>query len=41
MIKSGGEGYLGPAECHAPMIRFNLIGAILKSLWKHWQSFAK
>ena len=35
------EGYLSAVECHTLMNRFNVVGAMLKSLWKHWQSFAK
>lgn len=35
------EGYLGAAECEVLENRFNVVGAMLKSLWKHWQSFAK
>ena len=33
------EGYLSVIK--ALEDRFNIVGAMLKSLWKHWQSFAK
>lgn len=35
------EGHLSPADCDALGNRFNLLGAMLKSLWKHWKSFAR
>ncbi len=35
------EGYLSAADCDALENRFNVVGAMLKSLWKHWQNFAK
>jgi len=35
------EGYLSAHECEALVNRFNVVGAMLKSLWKHWQNFAK
>jgi four helix bundle protein len=35
------EGYLNPEKCDELANRFNLVGAMLRSLWKNWQSFAK
>jgi four helix bundle protein len=35
------EGFLSAADCDILANRFNLVGAMLKSLWKNWQSFAK
>lgn len=35
------EGYLNPSDHKVLENRFNIVGAMLKSLWKHWQSFAK
>ena len=35
------EGYLSPATCEELVNRFNVVGAMLRSLWKNWQSFAK
>ena len=34
------EGYAGSAEADALGNRFNLVGAMLKSLWKNWKNFA-
>jgi len=35
------EGFVSPALCEDLTNRFNILGAMLKSLWKHWQSFSK
>ena len=35
------ESYLDSGRCAELTNRFNLVGAMLKSLWKHWKSFAK
>lgn len=35
------EGYLSASDHKALENRFNVVGAMLKSLWKHWQSFAR
>lgn len=35
------EGYLSAAQCDQLSNRFNVVGAMLKSLWKQWQSFPK
>jgi len=35
------EGYLSAALCDQLSDRFNVVGAMLKSLWRHWQSFPK
>src|SRR5271167_3901829 len=31
------EGFLNPALCEDLTNRFNILGAMLKSLWKRWQ----
>ena len=33
------EGYLSVAQCNQLSNRFNVVGAMLKSLWKQWQRF--
>jgi 23S rRNA-intervening sequence protein len=35
------EGYLPVAECDQLSNRFNVVGAMLKSLWKQWQTYSK
>jgi|SRR5579863_10277717 len=35
------EGYLNPQKFDEFANRFNLVSAMLRSLWKNWQSFAK
>ncbi len=35
------EGHLSSTDCDEFSNRFNLVGAMLKSLWKNWKSFAK
>ena len=35
------EGYLSPAQCDELSNRFNVVGAMLKSLWKQWQTYPK
>jgi len=35
------EGYLSREKCEEIGNRFNVIGAMLKSLWKNWKSFTK
>jgi len=35
------EGYLSQEKCDDMANRFNVVGAMLRSLWKNWQSFAK
>jgi four helix bundle protein len=35
------EGYLITNECEELQNRFNVISAMLRSLWKNWQSFRK
>jgi len=35
------EGFLSSADCDGFANRFNLVGAMLTSLWKHWKSFTK
>jgi four helix bundle protein len=35
------EGYLSSALCEQFSNRFNIIGAMLKSLWKQWQDYSK
>ena len=35
------EGYLSAATCDELANRFNVVGAMLRSLWKNWQSFTK
>src|SRR5271167_878388 len=35
------EGYLSAAQCGQLSNRFNVVGAMLKSLWRQWQSFPK
>jgi len=35
------EGYLDQKESGELSNRFGLLGAMLKSLWKHWQSFER
>jgi four helix bundle protein len=34
------ESYLTAADAEALLNRFNLVGAMLKSLWKNWKTFA-
>jgi four helix bundle protein len=34
------EGYANAVEADALANRFNLVGAMLKSLWKNWKNFA-
>src|SRR5260370_23081994 len=33
------EGYLSAEECFRLENRFNVLGAMLKSLWKQWKNF--
>ena len=33
------EGFLSAAECSALVNKFNVVGAMLKSLWKQWKNF--
>ncbi len=35
------EGHLSSADCDLLYNRFNLLGAMLKSLWKQWKNFTK
>ena len=35
------EGYLSQEKCDDSANRFNVVGAMLRSLWKNWQSFVK
>jgi len=35
------EGYLKQEECGEFANRLNVVGAMLRSLWKNWQSFTK
>jgi four helix bundle protein len=35
------EGYVSPARCDELSNRFNVVGAMLKSLWKRWQTYPK
>lgn len=35
------EGYLRHEECEQFENRFNIVGAMLRSLWKNWKSFSK
>ncbi len=35
------EGYLKPENCTELANRFNVVSAMLRSLWKNWQSFRK
>jgi four helix bundle protein len=35
------EGYLNPEKCLEMANRFNVVSAMLRSLWKNWQSFRK
>lgn len=35
------EGHLSSGQCEILANRFNIVGAMLKSLWKHWKTFAK
>jgi four helix bundle protein len=35
------EGYLNPEKCMELANRFNVVSAMLRSLWKNWQSFRK
>jgi len=35
------EGYLRQEECGEFADRLNVVGAMLRSLWKNWQSFTK
>jgi four helix bundle protein len=34
------EGYANAVEADALANRFNLVGAMLRSLWKNWKNFA-
>jgi hypothetical protein len=36
-----GEGYLSGSQCDQLSNRFNIVGAMLKSLWKQWQTYPK
>jgi len=36
---SGDEGFLTAADCSLPTNKFNVVGAMLKSLWKQWKNF--
>jgi len=36
---SGDEGFLTVADCSLPTNKFNVVGAMLKSLWKQWKNF--
>jgi four helix bundle protein len=33
------EGFLNAAECSLLINKFNVVGAMLKSLWKQWKNF--
>lgn len=33
------EGFLSVQDCSKLENEFNLVGAMLKSLWKHWKNF--
>jgi four helix bundle protein len=33
------EGFLSPTECLALENRLNVVGAMLKSLWKQWKNY--
>jgi four helix bundle protein len=33
------EGFLSAQDCSNLENEFNLVGAMLKSLWKHWKNF--
>jgi four helix bundle protein len=35
------EGYLSPEKCDEIENRFNVIGAMLLSLWRNWKNFSK
>jgi len=35
------EGYLTAEKCDEISNRFNVVGAMLMSLWKNWKSFTK
>jgi four helix bundle protein len=35
------EGYLNREECEQFSNRLNLVGAMLRSLWKNWKTFQK
>lgn len=35
------EGYFKREECDQFANRFNVVGAMLRSLWKNWKSFGK
>ena len=35
------EGYLPVTECDQLSNRFNVVGAMLKSLWKQWRTYPK
>lgn len=35
------EGYLSREKCDELANRFNVVSAMLRSLWKNWQSFRK
>jgi len=34
------EGYISAADAASLVNRFNVVGAMLKSLWKNWKNFA-
>ena len=33
------EGFLAPDECADLVNKFNVLGAMLQSLWNHWKNF--
>lgn len=35
------EGYFKHEDCKEFLDRFNVMGAMLRSLWKNWKKFAK
>jgi hypothetical protein len=35
------EGYLSGSQCDQLSNRFNIVGAMLKSLWKQWRTYPK
>jgi four helix bundle protein len=35
------EGYLPVTKCDQLSSRFNVVGAMLKSLWKQWRTYPK
>lgn len=37
----GDEGYFKREACEELTNRFNVVGAMLRSLWKNWKDFAK